>query len=79
MVTPRSLEKGMAPTERLNRLIATEDREEEIKDLGMCAYRNGCLLWGQRIYYLQGYWKGAGEIVTASITKWLSGTSKDHT
>lgn len=44
MVTPRSLEKGMAPTERLNRLIATEDREEEIKDLGMCAYRNGCLL-----------------------------------
>lgn len=44
MVTPRSLEKGMAPTEKLNCLLAMEDREEEIKALEKWAYRNGCVI-----------------------------------
>lgn len=41
MVTPRSLEKGMAPTGKVNCLIAMEDREEEIKDLGKRTCRKG--------------------------------------
>lgn len=51
MVTPRSLGKGMAPTERLNCLIAMEDREEEIKDLGKWVYHVRPKA-SQKIHYL---------------------------
>lgn len=41
MVTPRILEKGIAPTGKVNCLIAMDDREEEIKDLGKRTCRMG--------------------------------------
>lgn len=41
MVTPRILEKGIAPTGKVNCLIAMDDREEEIKDLGKWTCRMG--------------------------------------